>query len=357
MSQEKKSDEEYEAMRKSVMQKKSIDSISDEDLPNFIAYMNQYKMDCLDKEDYLAAKDAAAILDACKAENTSRKKKIETEKESESGPDTIGKKKAAIEEKIQKFDAETEEKTKTMQENQNKELEEFETKWREEMPEKYRRVPKKLVELRETARTLGLAGHYDEAAARKAEADQLEIEEHKEAQNRLRHDYRVAKNKLLQKHQLELTKFNESRQEKRELYLAEVRNLEDTEKNRVNVLKSKPFSTKKGVRDSQDGHSTVLSRSLPRKSHPMMETKLPPLKPPNDKEGAPSSSPSKSQSGPQQTNVNKSSPKPAPKQSPPPPQQQQQQNEQQEDTSIKPSEIITDALEGDKPNEPENADA
>ena len=353
MSQEK-SQEEYEAMRKSVMQKKSIDSISDEDLPNFVAYMNQYKMDCLDKEDYLAAKDAAAILDACKAENTSRQKKTETEKESENGPDTIGKKKAAIEEKIQKFDAETEEKTKALQENQNKELEEFETKWREEMPEKYRRVPKKLVELRETARTLGLAGHYDEAAARKAEADQLEIEEHKEAQNRLRHDYRVAKNKLLQKHQLELNKFNESRQEKRELYVAEVRNLEDTEKNRENVLKSKPFSNKKGVRDSQEGHSHFMNRSLPRKSHPMMENKLPPLKPPNDKEGS-SSSPAKSQSGLQQT-ANKS-PKPAPKQSPPPPKPKPQPEEQQPETSIKASDLITDTLEGDKPNEPQNADA
>jgi hypothetical protein len=300
--------------------------------------MNQYKNELLDKEDYLGAKDAAAILDACKAESGARQKKAQSETQTQKVPNSIEKKKEEIDKKIEKFDQETATKQATIQTNHNKEMEDFEKKWREEMPDKYRRVSKQLVELRETAKTLAMAGHYDEAAARKTEADQLEIEEHKEAQNRLRHDYRVAKNKLIQKQQSELKKFNDSRAAKRDLFDAEIRSLEENEKNREFVLKSKPFSNKRAnVRDSQnDTHQTVLSRSIPRKSHPIKENKLPPLKPPNDKDAG--------------TNPSSNSPK----------QQKSQQSpaksthveEAPKEDLLKPSEAAKDALNGEE-KEPE----
>ena len=335
MSEEKheKSPEEYESMRKTVMQKKSIESITDEDLPYFVAYMNQYKLDLLDKEDYLGAKDAAAILDACKAENGARQKKTQDAGQAQKETNSIEKKKKEIDEKIEKFDQETATKQAVIQTNQNKEMEEFEKKWREEMPDKYRRVSKQLVELRETAKTLAMAGHYDEAAARKTEADQLEVEEHKEAQNQLRHDYRIAKSKLLNKQQGELKKFNESRLEKRDLFVADIRALEENEKNREFVLKSKPFSNKRSaLRDSQnESHQAVLSRSLPRKNRQIKENKLPPLKPPNDKDSGTNPS---SESPKQQ----KTSHSPA----------KAEAEKPKGNTSLKPSAAIKDKLDGEE---------
>lgn len=278
-----KSDSEYEAMRTTVMQKKSIESISNEDLPNFVAYMTKYKMDCLDKEDYIGAKDAAAILDACKQEDQNRQSNTQKEQQNESTQNSLNEKKQKLEEKLKKFDEDTNTKQQKMQQKQTEELEKFEKKWREEMPDKYRRMPKQLIELRETARTLALAGHYDEAQQRKVEADNLEAEEAKSAQSRLNHDYRVAKNKLLTQHKLEVTKFNDSRAEKRDVIAAEIHVLEDNEKNREIVLRAKPSNTRRSVSgNNTDSGAVTMSRSLPRKSQWKQENKLPPLRPPNE---------------------------------------------------------------------------
>ncbi|EAX85937.1 hypothetical protein TVAG_148500 [Trichomonas vaginalis G3] len=277
-----KSDADYEAMRTTVMQKKSIESISNDDLPYFVNYMTKYKMYCLDKEDYIGAKDAAAILEACKQEDQTRQTNTQKEQQNESTQNSLNEKKQKLEEKLKKFDEDTNSKQQAMQERQTKEIEEFEKKWREEMPDKYRRMPKQLIELRETARTLALAGHYDEAQQRKVEADNLEQEEAKNAQNRLNHDYRVAKNKLLTQHKLEVTKFNDSRAEKRDVIAAEIHVLEDNEKNREIVLRAKPANTRRSVNGGNESGSVSMSRSLPRKSQWKQENKLPPLRPPNE---------------------------------------------------------------------------
>jgi len=153
------------------------------------------------------------------------------------------------------------------------------------MPEKYRKISKKLIELRETARTLALAGHFDDAQLRKIEADALEAEEIKEAQSKLNKDYRIAKNKLLTKNRMEIGKFHESRTLKRDLLISQLHLLEESGKNRVNVLKSKPTQKKRVGKEATSDSFLITTRGIvSRKAVTHDDKKLPPLLPPNVKQ-------------------------------------------------------------------------
>lgn len=274
---------EYEEMRKLVVSKKSVDEIADEDLPHFVQYMLEYKGECLCNEEYIRAKDAAAIIDACKTEYTARRNKANSGNVQVCDANNAEKQRRDVQERLKKFDESTLVKLHDLQQRQKEEMEAFETKWREEMPEKYRRVPKNLIELRETARSLAFSGQYDEAALRKNEADALEAMEQKEAQIRLDRDYKVAKRRLLAQYKSEIDNFYEIRALKRDLYQTEFNNINHTEKNRGLVLKSKSQSNRSSaLNSSYDGLTSSMRNTAPRKPVGRVEKKLPALRPPNE---------------------------------------------------------------------------
>ena len=65
-------DEQCEEMRKQVISKRSFDFISDAEFPHFASYLFRFKNECMNKEDYLEAKQVSAMLEACKAEHQTR---------------------------------------------------------------------------------------------------------------------------------------------------------------------------------------------------------------------------------------------------------------------------------------------
>jgi len=188
-----------------------------------------------------------------------------------------------LDERFKEFDLETQKKLALMHERHKREMEEFEKEWRDVVPEKYRRAPKKLLELRDTAKALAKAGQFDEAQTIKLEADALEQEEQKEAQARLNKDYRIAKNMVMTKNKYEVQQYSERRRQKRELLEVHMNQLQESSKNRSVVLKSKPAPSRAISRDVTNEKFVITSPVSSKKGIPKGNLKLPPLQPPNVK--------------------------------------------------------------------------
>lgn len=189
------------------------------------------------------------------------------------------------------------------------------------MPDKYRRPSKGLIEMRQTYKNLAYAGKFEEAQARKEEADALETKEQANAKVKLDNDYKEAKKKLLAKQAEEIANIEESSKLQRDLLLSKKRETKYALDNRKQVLGVK--STQK-TRGSKSGADLTTSRAPTtvaptRKNSTAIERRLPPIEPPNNPGSQPSS--------PSQQKPNQSPPKQQPqKQSPPAKQPAQQQD-------------------------------
>ena len=67
-----KTEEEYDTMRKIAIQKRSLDHIPNGDFSNFVSFLVDYKKRALDSEEYMEAKDATSLFEACKIEYSIR---------------------------------------------------------------------------------------------------------------------------------------------------------------------------------------------------------------------------------------------------------------------------------------------
>jgi hypothetical protein len=266
-----------EQLRAEVMKRHTLSFVEDSQLPPLCDYLRELKARHIEAERYLEARDANELLEYCKVEIQHRLDSQPIPPPDHEAESTVtGQKLSAQDRRIQEHDDRLHEKLAALEQRHQQELQEFEREWSEVMPERYRRPSKLLIEMREVAYNLALADRFEEAHARKVEADNLEQRELAEAQSRLNADYKQAKRKLLERHQEESGQMRATAELQRELLFSRRAAVEHAFANRILVLDAKPKS--KGRSSPPSTSSLATTRSPPEKP---FTRRLMPLKPPN----------------------------------------------------------------------------
>jgi hypothetical protein len=236
----------------------------------------------MEDELYLDARDVNELLEYCKSEiqyRSGRQPRPSPDREPQST--ATGQQLSKYERKIQEHDDKTRDKLGSLEEKHQQELQDFEVEWREVMPDRYRHPSGALIELRQIARNLAAVDRFEEAQARKLEADRLEQREIEEAQARLKYDFQQAKRKLIARQQEEVAQLQATAQQQRDLLVSKRNGTQRAFANRMNVLEVKPQV--KGRQPVAQGSTRASGvRTSPKKT---VEYRLPPLQPPNGSPG------------------------------------------------------------------------
>jgi hypothetical protein len=179
-----------------------------------------------------------------------------------------------------KFDEETKERREMILKRQSQNLERFEGRWNSEMPPRYRKPSHQLLELKHTEQNLAMAGEYDRAADVHVEVDAVAQLEASAAQKKLVHDYRNARQKLVNRQAQELVAFEKARFDARALIRARLSDEMARFVNRDAFLKQRKTET---TRPKISLDNPVIT--VPKVSRIGVLSRvalLPPLKPPSD---------------------------------------------------------------------------
>ena len=318
---------DLERLRKQVLERRSVSFVPTEKLLPLHDYCRGLKAEYMEAEQYLDARDATEVMEACKTELGARDVQTARE-EREKNPKDHETRRSLQEwdQKISQHDEKTRKKLESLEKKHSQEMEAFEKEWREVMPDRYRRPSKLLMTTREAAHTLAYAGKFEEAEVRKNEAIALEQRELEEAQKRLNTDYSVAKAKLQEKQRAEVAQMEKTASEQRELLCSKRKGVEQAHQNRLMVLKTMPIPQKQKV-----GTQGLQSREPGvRRSQKRTDERLPPLQPPNQEQ---EQKQEKQRSG---------------KQSSPPPQESKKKRKESSDSSSKSSESESDSGKDEK---------
>ena len=184
------------------------------------------------------------------------------------------------------FDEETQDKKIVLLKRQMDESDSFEKLWREEKPPKYRKPSKKLLYLLASEKRCARNRRYDEAKLYQQEAEELAAKETHLSQKKLNYDYKVAKEKFIQKQDEELRKFEETREEHRSLLLKKRRKILETLAKRENIIRERASQPPKALAINDNHWLRIDSSNVAKMMYDdqitTYENPLAPLKPPND---------------------------------------------------------------------------
>lgn len=281
-------DPECISMRESLeADQSSIKDISTENLPKLLSHLREYEIQCASCEKYQQAKLAKSLSNLVRTEmQKSRPGKASPHTAHESSERD---RRHEFEEKykiqLQDYDKETELKMEYVKKRQSQKLERFNQKWTEEMPRKYRKPSQRLLQLKQIERTLAMAGEYDRASEIHSQADTLTEKEMQHAQTLLLHDYKSAKDKLVQKQATEIESLVATRREGRRLIEAkrEVELAAAMNRNIVMQQRRRELSRNTKFRCTTACAAGSSISALQKEKFSTKETLLPPLLPPTDK--------------------------------------------------------------------------
>jgi hypothetical protein len=279
--QDEAGDSEMEQIRRQVVERHTMDFIEDSKLQRFYDYLRNLKAALVEAERYIDARDVNQLIERCQNERNYR-----ANRNSGHGGDydlseaEKVRQLKACDSKITKHDQDFIEKICEVQSRHATELDKFEAEWRT-MPDRYRRPSKKLIDLRHASRSLAYAGKYEEAAARKAEAESLAQREQLYAQQRLEADYRAARKKLIAKQDEEVRLMSQTAELQRELLITKRGELEDDVSKRKLVLTVKRPPRNRVEIGNFGGGPTLKGSGVRKPVKCTSEPRLPPLQPPN----------------------------------------------------------------------------
>ena len=152
-------------------------------------------------------------------------------------------------ESIAKFNQKTDEKRSYLLNLQELQLQRFENIWTKEMPKKYRKPSARLLEIKEKEHALALTRDYEAAEELHKLAEELIIQETKNAQSRLVNDYKAARKQLMARFAKEMESFEEARKEKFRILMTRNQEKKDAEEKRDQVIVAQKLSSQKLFKD------------------------------------------------------------------------------------------------------------
>jgi hypothetical protein len=272
------SDAEMDQLRLHALERHSFAFIGDRALQRLFDYLNHLKIQHLEAERYLAAGDASELMEQCRAEIHSRTGiSPRTYPPRDPTHTATGQQLSKYDRRIQDHEDRLREKLANLAVKHQQELDAFETEWREVIPERYRRPSKVLMDMRHFAHNLAVGSRFEDAQARKEEADNQAEKELQAAQERLNNDYARAKKRLLATQREEVNQVQETALQQRELLFTLRTATEQAFSNRMLVLDTKPTVWTKGGPPPQASTKSSGVRNSPKRT---AEFRLPPLQPP-----------------------------------------------------------------------------
>jgi hypothetical protein len=275
-------DPDMEALHRQVLDRRSLSFATDDQLPRYSTYLRALKASLLDSEDYLEARSVQDLITRCNSEQRSRANQAATAIATEQAGRIIAEKQQAIDQlqqQIDEHDNTTASRLAEIEDQHREALAALEQKWTTDMPDRYRRPSKDLIQTRLTYQSLATSGHFEEAAARKAEAASMANREQKAAQRRLNADYRSARAELLGRQEVAIRQFIENSDAHRQRLVRKRQVLKEGLSKRNELLKSKPPQK---LRAKTAAGTAVATPRRPRKE---VAQRLGPLNPPKPARG------------------------------------------------------------------------
>ena len=258
--------------------------------------LREYSSHCVLQRQYDEAEQANSLYERVKEEvqmlNLNKNENCENDHGDEDDIPYIELKKAKMQQfkdELENYDRITIKKRQELEEKLLKDIEMFEDNWKENMPRKYRKPSSKLIVLYEIERKFGLTGQFQEAKKIKIEADKLQSIEMAQAQQRLVHDYSIAKNQFDKQQAKEREIFEDTRNHWRSVVIARQKVEMEAIKNRKTVLSVKQTEPKVVKESSMDQQAKLIDQcsnggaAVYRKENVApRDILLPPLIAPND---------------------------------------------------------------------------
>lgn len=198
----------------------------------------------------------------------------------------LSQKKQEWQKQLEDFDAESDQKAEELATRHQKELDELNDLWNEdETLRKYRKPSKLLLDLWKQEKFLAKQGNIEEAKSVHIQSENLQKNEMTAAQNHLNEDFKIAKLKLEEKQEKELSALQIDRQHWREILISQQNSEKAVLENKKKVVDIRQKEPPK-QREIQLASTTKTRGRVERKSYAMPEisfkyhTVLPPLKPP-----------------------------------------------------------------------------
>jgi hypothetical protein len=271
------SDLDLQVLHAQVLERRTFAVVEDRKLQPFYEYLRRLKVQLLDSERYANARETHDLIEACAAEIHRRSGVQPPSPRPRDPSQTITAHQLSdYDRRLQEHEERLHEKLSVLSAKHEAELDAFEADWRDVIPERYRRPSKRLMELRHDAYSLAIGGKFDDAQARKDEADALTNRELHDAQNRLNRDYAKAKNRLLATHRAEITQIQETALQQKELLMSLRSATERAFANRLIVMETK--------RSPRSARAAAPARSPPMRNSGKRiagDLRLPPLQPPH----------------------------------------------------------------------------
>lgn len=294
-------DEQMIELRKAFLKDGSdimLSSFDSNILNRFMNHLREYSAFCASERAYDEAANCNVLYEKIKDEiqmrNLNKRASIDEneqfELEETQFSEFVQNKFHDFENELAVFDQTTVLKRNEMEDKLTSQITEFEAVWADKMPRRYRKPSSKLLDLLEMERKFSLTGRFVEAKRIKTEAERLQSQEMSQAQQRLVHDYQIAKKKLLADQNKERDLFEETRDHWRSVLIARHKVELETIENRKNVLNIKQTETKfmkdslltqSKLRDQNESENTMMFR---RGNSILKDLLLPPLIAPNDKQ-------------------------------------------------------------------------
>lgn len=221
----------------------NYEKIDNETLDILPLYLNQLSQTCARNKDLDQAEKAKQLKTKANSE-TERRKILITSKPKDFFQDDFDDDLSVSksQNRLEKFDQETNFYYQQLQEKQAKELNEFERVWAEEKAIKYRKSSPELLQQKYIYQQLILSKKYPEAKQKAREIEMREQAEVMQAQALMNRDYQYQKMQLLQKHKREQDIYVSKRSELRQTYEMQIKKEKEVEeKQQIARERGKPI--------------------------------------------------------------------------------------------------------------------
>jgi hypothetical protein len=256
--------------------------VTDEELEVLIGHLREYSQTCAVQERYSTALQAQELVEAARWELRSRVRgrsaQDATAVQIEAGIHAQLKEewKAARE----RYNTETDEKRRALQERHAHQTRVFEKLWKSEMPHKYRKPSQKLLQLKQIEKSLAVTAEVKQAFYVHEQVQARINSEAEAAQRNLIMDYKAAREKHFERQKLEMDRFEAVRREGADLLDADFRLRDEVQSNRESAARIRCERVLNRPRSAKD--RPVTSRAVPRQREADFDNLLPELVPPND---------------------------------------------------------------------------